>query len=59
MNKNINWRQFADDHGLSSQEFSEEIIFVATAALSMKLDKIDADSLSVTVGGYKLTIEES
>lgn len=58
MNK---WREFAESHSMSIDDFEHEIIVTAQSVLAMKLARIKKDKLAITNtqndGVYQLTFE--
>jgi hypothetical protein len=58
MNK---WREFAELHSMSTDDFENEVIVAAQAVLAMKLARIKKDKLTITNaqrdGVYQLTFE--
>ena len=58
MNK---WREFAQLHNMTTDDFENEIIDAAQAVLAMKLARVIKDKISITNaqndGVYQLTFE--
>lgn len=55
MSDNI-WKDFAKLNGMSEGEFFNEIILVAMAVMSMKLDDEESNAIKITKGNHTLML---
>jgi flagellar biosynthesis regulator FlaF len=58
MLKKVDWKRFAEEHGMNKQQFADEIINTMISLGSIYMDHHKSTMMTVEQGDYMMTIQK-